>query len=123
MTTLQIEVEDTRPVEVHCDEKSLAVTLADGRVLQTPLWWYPRLYNAPASALRVVELMPMGMHWPEIDEDISVASMLSMRSRSGFGSHRWSRTSYHFRSTRSACDSGLPPRPASWCSQAKLWPL
>ena len=76
MTTLQIEVEDARPVEVHCDEKSLTVTLADGRVLQTPLWWHPRLFNAPASARPEVELMPMGIHWPEVDEDISIASML-----------------------------------------------
>jgi hypothetical protein len=76
MTILQIEVEDARPVEAHCDSRSLTVTLADGRVLQTPLWWYPRLASAPASALREIELMPMGMHWPELDEDISVASML-----------------------------------------------
>jgi hypothetical protein len=76
MTILQIEAEDTRPVAVHCDEKSLTVTLADGRVLQTPLWWHPRLFRAPASARKEVELTPMGVHWPEIDEDISIASML-----------------------------------------------
>lgn len=76
MTTLQIEVEDARPVEAYCDADYLTVTLADGRVLQAPLWWYPRLQQAPSSALREVELMPMGMHWPQIDEDIGVASML-----------------------------------------------
>jgi hypothetical protein len=76
MTILQIEVEDARPVEARCDAEHLTVTLADGRVLQTPLWWYPRLQNAPSAALREVEMMPMGMHWPQIDEDISVASML-----------------------------------------------
>jgi hypothetical protein len=43
VTTLQIEVEDTRPIEAHCDERFLNVTLADGRVLRAPLWWYPRL--------------------------------------------------------------------------------
>jgi hypothetical protein len=76
MTILQIEVEDARPVEACCDVGYLTVTLADGRVLQAPLWWYPRLLKAPSSALREVELTPMGMHWPQIDEDISVASML-----------------------------------------------
>ena len=76
MTTLQIEVEDARPVEARCDAESLTVTLADGRVLRAPLWWYPRLQNAPASALRDIELMPMGIHWPQVDEDISVASIL-----------------------------------------------
>ena len=73
---MQIEIEDSRPVAAHCDAEHLNVTLADGRILQTPLWWYPRLVGAPAVARQVVELMPMGMHWPKIDEDISVVSML-----------------------------------------------
>jgi len=76
MTILQIEVEDARPIDAHCDAEHLTVTLADGRVLRAPLWWYPRLQNAPSSALQEIELMPMGVHWPRIDEDISVASIL-----------------------------------------------
>lgn len=76
MTILQIEMEDSRPVAARCDAEHLEVTLADGRILQTPLWWYPRLAKASADARAVVEFMPMGVHWPHIDEDISVASML-----------------------------------------------
>lgn len=76
VTTLQIEVEDTRPVEAHCDETFLNVTLADGRVLRAPLWWYPRLLKAEPRARNLIELSPLGVHWPELDEDISVASML-----------------------------------------------
>jgi hypothetical protein len=76
MTILQIEVEDSRPVQAHCDDQYLNVTLADGRSLRTPLWWYPRLSTASRKARDVIELMPMGIHWPEIDEDISIASML-----------------------------------------------
>lgn len=76
MTILQIEIEDSRPVEVRCDADHLNVTLADGRTLSAPLWWYPRLLRAAAVARDDVELMPMGIHWPQIDEDISVASML-----------------------------------------------
>jgi hypothetical protein len=76
MTTLQIEVEDARPTEASCDDSFLTVTLADGRILRAPLWWYPRLAQALPEERRVVELSPMGMHWPRIDEDISVASML-----------------------------------------------
>ena len=64
------------PIKVHCDADFLNVALADGRVVRTPLWWYPRLFAASASAREQVELMPMGVHWPTIDEDISVASML-----------------------------------------------
>jgi hypothetical protein len=76
MTILQIEIEDSSPEEAHCDVRHLNVRLADGRILQTPLWWYPRLWNAGAADRNVIELMPMGLHWPQLDEDISIASML-----------------------------------------------
>ena len=76
MTILQIELEDSRPVEASCDSENLTAILADGRKVTTPLWWYPRLLNASPAARAHIELMPMGMHWPEIDEDISIASML-----------------------------------------------
>jgi hypothetical protein len=65
-----------RPIGAQCADKGLSVTLADGRVLQTPLWRYPRLLAATAEQKSRVELSPLGIHWPEIDEDISVASML-----------------------------------------------
>ncbi len=42
----------------------------------TPLWWYPRLVGAALDIRNKIEFMPMGLHWPELDEDISVASML-----------------------------------------------
>lgn len=76
MTILQIEIEDCSPVKAHCDAQHLNVRLADGRILQTPLWWYPRLWNAASPARNVIELLPMGLLWPELDEDISIASML-----------------------------------------------
>jgi len=76
MTILQIEVKDARPVAVQCDDHHLFVTLADGRVLRAPLWWYPRLLSAAPDRRAVIELSPLGVHWPEIDEDISVASIL-----------------------------------------------
>lgn len=76
MTTLVLEIEDSRPVEARCDETQLHVRLADGRSVSTPLWWYPRLARASVAARTEIELMPMGLHWPEIDEDISIASML-----------------------------------------------
>jgi hypothetical protein len=72
-----------RPTAAHCDAKTLTVTLADGRSVTTPLWWYPRLLSASPAARARIELMPMGMHWPEIDEDISVASMLRGAKASG----------------------------------------
>jgi hypothetical protein len=76
MTLLQIEIEDSRPVAARCDASHLHVTLADGRALSAPLWWYPRLARADATGRNVIELMPMGLHWTQLDEDISIASIL-----------------------------------------------
>ena len=76
MTTLQIEIEDAMPVAAQCDETHLNVTLRDGRVLRAPLWWYPRLHRASTLERANVETSPFGVHWPAIDEDISVASIL-----------------------------------------------
>jgi len=57
----------------------LAVTLADGRKIATPLAWYPRLRDASMATRARFELMPMSIHWPEIDEDLGIAGMLRGR--------------------------------------------
>ena len=75
MPILQVVVEDARPVAALCDDAHLHVTLADGRALSAPLWWYPRLVSATPEDRNDVELSPLGIHWPAIDEDISVASI------------------------------------------------
>ena len=76
MNTLEIDVGDIRPVSVTFTDDELVVALADGRKIATPLEWYPQLKNASASARANFELMPMGIHWPELDEDLGVVSML-----------------------------------------------
>ena len=76
MSTLEIDVGDIRPVAVAFTADELVVTLTDGRKIATPLDWYPRLQNASASVRDQFELMPMGIHWPELDEDIGIAGML-----------------------------------------------
>ena len=53
--------------------------LADGRKIATPLAWYPRLLNATPAQRDSYEIMPMGIHWPEIDEDLGIAGMLRGR--------------------------------------------
>jgi len=60
-------------------EAELIVSLVDGRVLSTPLAWFPRLLSAPLAARTHYELLGNGegIHWPEIDEDISVAGLLA----------------------------------------------
>ena len=77
MSMLEIDVGDLRVKTVVFTANDLVVTLADGRKISTPLDWYPRLKNAPAAARENYEIMPMGVHWPDLDEDLSVAGMLS----------------------------------------------
>ena len=76
MSILDVEIEASRPVEAYCRDSALLVRLQDGRELRAPLWWYPRLVSADAVSLALIELSPMGLHWPALDEDISVASIL-----------------------------------------------
>jgi hypothetical protein len=76
MSTLEIDVGDLRPASVSVTVTELVVTLADGRRIATPLDWYPRLKSATATQRANFEIMPMGVHWPDIDEDLSVAGML-----------------------------------------------
>ncbi len=65
-----------RRVEVTDDE--LRVDLADGRRLSVPLVWFPRLVSASPEARARFEVLGdgEGVHWPEADEDISVAGLL-----------------------------------------------
>jgi hypothetical protein len=76
---LKIDVGDLRPRSVEFTASELVVTLADGRKITTPLDWYPRLKVASATQRANYELMPMGIHWPEIDEDLGVVGMLKGR--------------------------------------------
>ena len=79
MSTLEIDVGDLHPRSVEFTASELVVTLADGRKITTPLDWYPRLKRASAEQRAHYELMPMGIHWPDLDEDLGVAGMLKGR--------------------------------------------
>ncbi len=83
MTALQIENEEARPIAAQRDDMHLNVVLQDGRVLRTPLWWYPRLNKATTLERGQVEMSPLGVHWPAIDEDIRVASILRGQQAAG----------------------------------------
>jgi hypothetical protein len=60
------------------DKNSFSVYLADGRVLIVPLAYFPRLLSATAKQLKKYELSGggTGIHWDELDEDISVEGLL-----------------------------------------------
>ena len=80
MTSLTLNAEPIAQ-SVETSECDLVVTLTDGRVLSAPLAWFPRLLNAPSVKRQVYELMGngVGIHWPELDEDISVVGLLAGR--------------------------------------------
>jgi hypothetical protein len=79
MSTLEIDVGDLRARAIEFTATELVVTLADGRKIVTPLEWYPRLRSASVVQRANYEIMPMGIHWPDLDEDLSVAGMLRGR--------------------------------------------
>jgi hypothetical protein len=79
MPILEIDVGDLRADAVEFTATELVVTLADGRKIATPLDWYPRLKRASAQQRANFEIMPMGIHWPDLDEDLSVAGTLKGR--------------------------------------------
>ena len=77
MSTLVVETEP-RAMDVIVTDDELTVHLVDGRRLSAPLVWYPRLLHASLEQRNDWELIGEGegIHWPQIDEDLSVAGIL-----------------------------------------------
>ncbi len=72
----------TSPRKLRFDDQTMWVDFDDGRSLSIPLKWFPRLLNAtPEQRLRyeISELGQGGLHWDELDEDISVEGLLAGR--------------------------------------------
>jgi hypothetical protein len=67
------------PLSVRFDEYSFWVELEDGRTLGIPLAWFPRLLRGTPAQREAVELSREGLHWEELDEDISIAGLLAGR--------------------------------------------
>jgi hypothetical protein len=66
---------------VSVTDDTLSVELSDGRTIAVPLAWYPRLAHATVKERDSWRLLAngRGIHWPELDEDISVANLLDGR--------------------------------------------
>ncbi len=77
-----------RAMTVSCTDDELRVWLTDGRCLSVPIVWFPRLAQALPMQRAAYELMGggQGIHWPEIDEDVSVAGLLAGRASVEFKS-------------------------------------
>jgi hypothetical protein len=64
---------------VRFDQDSMWVELSDGRTLGVPLAWFPRLLHGSVEQREQVSISSCGLHWEELDEDISVDGLLAGR--------------------------------------------
>jgi len=69
---------DERVTDVEVSEDTLSVRLMDGRTIIVPLAWYPRLLNATDAQRKNWQISGggYGIHWEEIDEDLSTEGLL-----------------------------------------------
>lgn len=90
MSSSAVEVRDVVALRVAVGPDTLSVELSDGRTISAPLCWYPRLEHATADERNGWRLIGggRGIHWPAVDEDVSVANLLagqpSAESRTSF---------------------------------------
>src|SRR5262245_41786642 len=79
MRSSAVEVREATATHVEVSDDTLSVDLADGRTIAVPLAWYPRLTHATAEERTSWRLIGggRGIHWPALDEDISVANLLA----------------------------------------------
>ncbi len=78
MTTSELKA-GARVRDVHCTDDNLVVDLQDGRIISVPLAWFPRLLHASMQqrARWEVSVAGLGIHWPDVDEDLSIAGLLA----------------------------------------------
>jgi len=79
MNSSTVETPAALAKRVEVSQDTLSVELADGRTIAVPLAWYPRLFHATVEERKSWRLIAdgRGIHWPQIDEDISVANLLA----------------------------------------------
>jgi len=84
MSTLATELREAMAQSVTVSDDALVVDLTDGRTITVPLAWFPRLAHGTPAERANCRLIGTGegIHWPDLDEDISVESLLAGR-RSG----------------------------------------
>ena len=81
MTISRIEIEIPNAIDVKTTDEALIVELNDGRMISAPLAWYPRLLKATEQERSHWRLIGkgQGIHWEDLDEDISVENLLTGR--------------------------------------------
>src|SRR5437762_6866996 len=93
MSTSESELIGALALSVSVSNDALVADLADGRTVTVPLAWYPRLAHGTPTERNNWRLIGRGegIHWPDLDEDISVASLLAGHpsGESQTSLHRW----------------------------------
>ena len=81
MSISTIEIQPTLAEYISIDEESLMIDLVDGRSISVPLEWYPRLLHGAPQERNNWRLIGRGegIHWPDLDEDISVENVWAGR--------------------------------------------
>ena len=84
MTTSSIDLKLALAQSVQVTDDTLHIELTDGRTLAVPVTWYPRLARGTATERAQWQLIGNGhgVHWPQLDEDISVEDLLAGRRSS-----------------------------------------
>jgi len=79
MTTSAIELRMASAQSVNVTDDALIVDLSDGRTVSVPLAWFPRLLHGTPAERNKWRLIGNGegIHWPDLDEDISVENLIS----------------------------------------------
>ena len=93
MSTSTTEVTVPNAEELTVTEDTLTAELADGRTISVPLAWYPRLVHATQPRKRQLGNSVgggQGIHWPDLDEDLSVEGLIKGR-QSGESQHSFKR--------------------------------
>jgi hypothetical protein len=82
MTTLLIDSSALKATAISVTDDTLLIELADGRSVSAPLAWYPRLMHGTQQERANHRLIGSGegIHWPDLDEDISVEGVLAGRA-------------------------------------------
>ncbi len=80
MSTLAIQQTEPLAMDIAIDDNMLRIYIADGREMAVPIQWYPRLRDATLEQRNNWRLIGggEGIHWPDIDEDISVRKLFGL---------------------------------------------
>jgi hypothetical protein len=79
VTARKINVEELSITSLNIEGDLLVASISDGRIVSIPIAWFPKLLKSNPSDLNNFEISPSGygIHWPDIDEDISIKAFIN----------------------------------------------